>query len=477
MIASNKNIIIISVLLYISQFIVSDIYYGDDLFRAVDGYFLWGDDGRPLADIFYHLILQYRTSILPDIFPIPLLISAIIFAIVFSKIIERFNLGNGFFQSLIPVIFLSNTFFISNILFRYDGSFMLLAVVSSCIPFAMSRSNKATWSLVTVISIVSSFCLYQSSVNVYIGLAAIYSYVIYRDQRCLKSVLQYISLSIILLALAYVIYSIILKFIPLNNHFSQFNKPIELSSDGLSTLIANFKGCISIVSNLFSSGMLYPVLFMYSLSFISVIKSSITERNPLIIILYLTSVLVCSFSIIGIVAFGQYASLFFRVFCGFSVFTILPLVVLYKEGFNRVLSAMACLFVLISQLVICSATLNASKAEVTHADNLSSEIISDMNKYGVGDTISIIGSPAHAARTIPILTAFPIVSDLIPVIFRDGYDGGRYTLIANGMKKINFVSDQESAKIKEAIANSTPLNKNESYSYFIINNSSVIYFK
>ncbi|HCW0180602.1 TPA: hypothetical protein OW286_003997, partial [Citrobacter freundii] len=64
MIKDWKFLILFSVMAYILQFIIADIYYGDDLFRVVDAYFLWGDDGRPLADIFYRIFLPLNSSYL-----------------------------------------------------------------------------------------------------------------------------------------------------------------------------------------------------------------------------------------------------------------------------------------------------------------------------------------------------------------------------------------------------------------------------
>ncbi|RYH95324.1 hypothetical protein EVY00_17685, partial [Citrobacter werkmanii] len=90
MIKNWHGLILCSVIAYILKFVIKEIYYGDDLFRVVDGYFLWGDDGRPLADIFYRLFLPVNSLYLPDIFPVPLLTSALLFSFVFYKIVESF---------------------------------------------------------------------------------------------------------------------------------------------------------------------------------------------------------------------------------------------------------------------------------------------------------------------------------------------------------------------------------------------------
>lgn len=477
MIKNWHGLILCSVLAYILQFIIADIYYGDDLFRVVDGYFLWGDDGRPLADIFYRLFLPVNSLYLPDIFPVPLLTSSLLFSFVFYKIVENFCDEGASFKYIIPIIFLSNTFFISNLLFRFDGAFMLLAMVLSALPFALNRDNKWIWSIITIISLVSSFCLYQSSVNVFIGFTSIYAYITYCKTKDLKTSTLSILLSAIVFILSYAIYALILKLIPLNAHFTEFNKAIDPSIEGLNTLFKNISTSFIYVNKVLGSGLLYPIIFAYIISSAYVIHSSLKKRDIYILAFYFTSVITCAFSIGGIVYFGKFASFFPRVFCGFSVFLVLPIIVLHKVRASNIIAIPVCLFLLMSQLVLCAATLNASKFEINQADNISKSIIFDMQKYGSGEKLAIIGKPSYAARTIPVLRSFPIIEDLLPVVFRGGYDGGRYTLLANGMPRKQFASDKEVDFIRENISSLTTATSNDVYNYYVYKNISIIYFK
>ncbi|WP_343516949.1 glucosyltransferase domain-containing protein [Citrobacter freundii] len=477
MIKDWKFLILFSVMAYILQFIIADIYYGDDLFRVVDAYFLWGDDGRPLADIFYRIFLPLNSSYLPDVYPIPLLTSSILFSFVFYKVVENFCDEEGSFKYIIPIIFLSNTFFISNLLFRFDGAFMLLAMVLSSLPFALNRDNKWIWSVLTVISLVSSFCLYQSSVNIFIGFTSIYAYVAYCKTRDLKKSIISILHSAIIFVLSYAIYAFILKFIPLNAHFTEFNKAIDPSIEGVNIFINNISTSLIYVKKLLGSGLLYPITFAYIVSLAYVIHSSLKNRDVYILIFYFIAVITCAFSICGIVYFGKFASFFPRVFCGLSVFLVLPIIVLHKVRASNIIAIPVCLFLLIPQLVLCSTTLNASKFEISQADSISKSIIFDMQQYGSGEKIAIIGKPSHAPRTIPALRSFPIIEDLLPVVFRGGYDGGRYTLLANGMPRKQFASDKEIDFIRANIASLNPATSNNVYNYYVYNNISIIYFK
>ncbi|EPM0145825.1 hypothetical protein L3198_005494, partial [Citrobacter freundii] len=245
-------------------------------------------------------------------------------------------------------------------------------------------------------------------------------------------------------------------FIPLNAHFTEFNKAIDPSIEGVNIFINNISTSLIYVKKLLGSGLLYPITFAYIVSLAYVIHSSLKNRDVYILIFYFIAVITCAFSICGIVYFGKFASFFPRVFCGLSVFLVLPIIVLHKVRASNIIAIPVCLFLLIPQLVLCSTTLNASKFEISQADSISKSIIFDMQQYGSGEKIAIIGKPSHAPRTIPALRSFPIIEDLLPVVFRGGYDGGRYTLLANGMPRKQFASDKEIDFIRANIASLNP---------------------
>lgn len=464
--------------LYLMFLYMTNIYYGDDLMRSYYGYMLWSNDGRPFSDLFYSLFVQFGSEYVPDIFPLPIILAGLVFSYSIYKSVERLcNPGSAVYAG-VTVAMLCNPFVISNFLFRYDGAFMMLALACAIAPHAISISNQIIRVLASAILLTLSFGLYQASVNVFIGFSFIalvckYSMTGHFKASCKSSALDFISLII-----AYAVYSkIILPLTVLNDYFSNFNKFIPLSGEGISILFNNIKQAAEIIKLALHSGLIVPIYICIGLSLYCLVRYA--PRDKIITLaLYLVAMVGVSFFAFGIVAFGQNAAFFPRVFMGFGCFLAFNLIFLSSITKHRTMSITTSLVISLPLLIIFFATLNASRQEYEYQNNIASMIVKDINSSSAKNevVISVDGDIKRSPVAQINSHVFPVIDILLPKIFTTGYDGGRLTLMRNGLHEVRFVSQQEAGFYNSRASDKNIIADNSIYSIYHVNNVIVIKF-
>ncbi|MCE9896593.1 glucosyltransferase domain-containing protein, partial [Citrobacter portucalensis] len=130
----------------------------------------WDTDGRPFANLFYFVLTFGQT--LPDIYPIPLLLGVAFYSYVgflYART-NGFKFSIGFILSYAMLIM--NPLFISNLLFRYDSSFMVIALTLCVVPYSLTLKKWNAYIIGTA-ALITSFGLYQAAISVFIALAGI----------------------------------------------------------------------------------------------------------------------------------------------------------------------------------------------------------------------------------------------------------------------------------------------------------------
>ncbi len=164
--------------LYVLPIILANRYYNDDTQRVFYHYAGWSLDGRPLADIAIKLLCGVNNYIY-DIFPLPLLISVLVYSIVsvsWSRMIYSADGVIGVIVSFLPI---SMPFFLTNLSYRFDCFGIVVSAVLLMIPFMYKNERKHIKLLVDAICILVSMCFYQGTVGLYLGLAFIVAFVLY----------------------------------------------------------------------------------------------------------------------------------------------------------------------------------------------------------------------------------------------------------------------------------------------------------
>lgn len=464
--------------LYLMFIYFTNIYYCDDLMRSYYGYMAWSTDGRPFADIFYKLFLQFGSESVPDIFPLPIIISGAIFSYAIYKALQRLcNPGIATYAGAC-IALLCNPFIISNFLFRYDGAFMMLAFACAIAPHAIRTNRKVLGVILSVALLTMSFGLYQASVNVFIGFSFIAFLSIYINTGDLKKCFSSSILDFISLVLAYLIYSkLILAVTPLNPYFVNFSKVIPLSGEGLSILIRNILQAIDTINVAFNSGLILPLAICSFISLYCLVKYAPYHKG-LAILLYIVGLAGVSFFSFGIVAFGQNAAFFPRVFMGLGCLFAFNIIFTSLATKNKTLPLISSLVMSLPLLVIFFATLNASRQDYEYQNNIASMIVKDIYSSTAKKEvmISIEGNIKRSPVAQINSRIFPVIDMLLPQIFKTAYDGGRLTLIRNGLHEVKHVNQEEAGLYNSRASENNMLADNSVYSIYHVDNVIVIKF-
>ena len=188
-------------IVYLFPIIKADRYFIDDYNRAFLGYLSWSDNGRPLADLVMSL-LNFNT-VISDISPLTQIIGVASLAFVLLLIMRTETTKN--MQSVACALcVLVSPFMLETLSYAYDSLPMLLSIAFVFIPFCIKLKNNYYTFLVHFFFIVSSLCLYQASIGIYVILA-IFTYTLKDNKdRCGISTLAVNALSFIL---GYAVYS------------------------------------------------------------------------------------------------------------------------------------------------------------------------------------------------------------------------------------------------------------------------------
>ncbi|WP_205952337.1 glucosyltransferase domain-containing protein [Pantoea stewartii] len=159
------NIYLIAVFLFSLPLLLANTFYIDDNGRAITGNALWGRDGRPLADLLMKIL--FLSSHVSDIFPLPLIITSVLIAVVLAHYHRRhFTSLKTWVGALAALSFFANPYLAEIFSYRFDVLTIGCALVLS-IAWILFPVQK-TWIqfLVAVLAIVAIFSLYQIAANI-----------------------------------------------------------------------------------------------------------------------------------------------------------------------------------------------------------------------------------------------------------------------------------------------------------------------
>lgn len=170
---NNQLIFMASIVsLFMLPLITSNIYYVDDLYRSITGFGGWSAMGRPLADVL-NLVFSPKYGTTVDIAPLPQFIAGVGLFLSILACSNALFTKPTYITTLILFPIVANPFFIQNLAYRYDSLSMSAAVLSVCSSFYFARKPCLRNLLLSILLSFASLCLYQSAINILIGLAAL----------------------------------------------------------------------------------------------------------------------------------------------------------------------------------------------------------------------------------------------------------------------------------------------------------------
>ncbi|EPC7542065.1 glucosyltransferase domain-containing protein [Morganella morganii] len=468
-------IAIISIL-YCAPIIFGTSYYYDDLFRAYSGYSSWNDDGRPFANLFYQILTFGQT--MPDSFPVALILAIAIFSYVGYLLGKNNGVEKSLSFSIAYSTLIMSPLFISNLLFRYDSSFMVLAVASSVLPYAIDNKS-FTNKLLSIVAIIVSLGLYQAAVSLFIAFAGI-EFLKTSIYKKISDAFKTCALRILQLLIAYIIYAkVILDLFFINDYFKAFNKPIGINNSGLESLLHNINSSLPTLKLVFNNGFIIAFSVVFILFAYSILSYLLRYKRLPLLIGISAATLAVVISVPGIAIFGENPIFYPRVYIGFGalIFFVFVTPIILKQNIKIIITAqLIAVFYLFS---LVHAATNAVRSDVNFQKATADRIINNLDALGASayHKVVILGQLRSSPLARINSLSYPVIKVLVPQHFINGYDGGRYTLMHQGMDYIEYPSPSEQNQYRSLVSGRKEDYSNNLYSVYLVNGAAVIDFE
>lgn len=377
-------------LLWIWALISPNIYYFDDNYRAAGGFYNWGGDFRPFSDWLYYILGMGRNF--TDLTPLPQLFALGFIYYTYFLYIKKFSAEKitiPVLLTFLPIVW--SPFLLSNLYFRYDSIFMLLAVLLSVLA-AFNVDNNKNFRAVVLLFVACGF--YQPAIVAYVCTALFFVYFIKNDDKnkmfnlWLKQSLTYF---IIFLSGIALYYFTIMKFTTDYNFYSATHSQMSIQN-----LIPNIIKVIQEVGVIFKgdTGSIFFAIFSYLIliNLIFLVK----KFSYLGVIIFFTIQLGFIFSATGVNLLLETPYFWYRtlIFYGFYIsYLLLSSLYFFKlENFKKY-SYTILFFVSFYFLSIALSASSAQKNKKQFESNLMINIIEDVynSNYNANQKIIFYG--------------------------------------------------------------------------------------
>jgi len=254
--------VVVFSVIYVLPLIIANVSYVDDMGRAIDGYG-WIGDGRLLADYVVKGV-TFGNGIV-TVFPFSLILSAVIYAmsgIVISSVLFEID---SKLKRLSAFVFISSPFLLENMAYKFDALPMSLSVFFAVLPFLIKDTIR--FFVTSVICLVITFHLYQTSAMLYFGMAL--CLMIKQCSKNGKSIdLRLVIITLSSFFIAYAVYSGTLHFMDVT---VGRNNILPLEKASLNVIHGRFGSYVSVYDRLFDGGYRIaglPILIIAVFSFV-----------------------------------------------------------------------------------------------------------------------------------------------------------------------------------------------------------------
>lgn len=268
-------------MLYVLPIVLANVYYVDDMGRLSLGYG-WDGDGRILSNIITEA-LSFGNGII-SIFPYSILLSSAIFVIA-GSIVAEMLFENKYIKAISSLFIVTSPFMLENLSYRYDSILMAISVLSSIIPFIF-RFNYKLFFPISIVCLLISFCLYQTSTMAYFSVT-----LCLLIKQCLNKGkafdLKLCINCLICFSISYIVYSFLINSLEINMQRSGF---IPFNNEGVDIILSRLGSYESYYNILYISGFKYaiwPCIIIALLSFINFILKGGGVGRLLLVVIYL----------------------------------------------------------------------------------------------------------------------------------------------------------------------------------------------
>ncbi|ELF0024490.1 hypothetical protein RBX81_003827, partial [Salmonella enterica subsp. enterica serovar Johannesburg] len=181
----------------------------------------------------------------------------------------------------------------------------------------------------------------------------------------------------------------------------------------------------------------------------------------------------------GIAIFGENPIFYPRVYIGFSalIFFVFVTPIILKKNSRVILGAqLIATFYLFS---LMNAATNAVRSDVDFQRVTAERIINNLDTLGASTyhKVVILGQLRNSPLAHINSLSYPVIKVLVPQHFINGYDGGRYTLMHQGLDYVEYPTPSEQSKYRDIISGRKDDFSNNLYSIYLVNGTAVIDFE
>lgn len=192
-----------SILIFALPLIIANVYYSDDINRSINGYTMWGIDGRPLSDKL--MTLLNFNSHLSDTAPLPLLFAVTILALALDIFFKN-TLNADKKYIFLPLSFLLSPFIIEPLSYRFDSLTISASIFFAFAFISIQTKNKTLAFLLKTTFVISVFSFYQPSINIVLTLISVEFFINMKLQKDASYILRSLALKLTSLVVGSVVY-------------------------------------------------------------------------------------------------------------------------------------------------------------------------------------------------------------------------------------------------------------------------------
>lgn len=282
----------LSTLVLVLPIIIANVYYSDDINRSINGYTMWGIDGRPLSDNLM-TILNFNSH-LSDTAPLPLLLAVTILALALGIFFKN-TLNADKRYIFLPISFLISPFIIEPLSYRFDSLTISASIFFAFAFISIETKNKIVSFLLKTGFIVSVFSFYQPSINIALTLMSVELFINMKFQKHASYILKSLVVKLFSLIIGSVIYMKVV--LPLTHSGDNTSNHPGISDNIFARTLSNASAyyqffCDNVVLNYGKALLLSSLIVSIALSMVICIKYYRVNKGKIDIIV----------SIIGIIA-------------------------------------------------------------------------------------------------------------------------------------------------------------------------------
>ena len=390
----------------------ANVYYKDDMVRAVTGGQYWSNYSRWISMKLSFLV--HAGLPLTDVSPLTQILAILFMGLAGVVIIfvfcDKHKITIWHLLAVVPMTF--SPYFLECISYKYDAPYMALSVLASVFPFLYVEKSSFTFVTISFLGILTMCCTYQSSSGIYALVAAFFVFHKWIKGCALSHVLKKLGVSFAIFASALLFYKFFLltplKAGYVDTNVSEFAKILSVFTKNVTTYFSLLK----------SDTIIYwqVLVFMIVIAYLISLTICSTQNKILTAIIGIMLIAVASVASYGVFLFLDRPLFEPRGLYGvgilFAIISVNAIILIDKNIPAKVLC-----FLLSWSLFIFTCTYGNALFQQQNYQNLRTALmLQDLNHIPLAtppQTLQIQGNIGYAPVVKLMMKKYPVLDRLI----------------------------------------------------------------